>query len=203
MTNRKHVNLFVRNSPTGAMSSSVIHEWAKDKYDSVTVCYCDDEVVDQEIHKLYKLIRLSESEGANPCGKREIIIIDLYPYRQSLNKLCSLENVHITVCNSMLLSGLEWVCRICKKYLGFFKHKWIYGYRSMYDIANSMERNIDLNILRDFIALRGAEELEHLITAYVHDLKPPFNFDTCDMIDYYHSVFVRRVEHDSNQAECV
>ena len=203
MTSRKHINLFVRNVPSGAMCSSVIHEWAKDKYDSVTVCYCNENELDTRIHELSKLLRLADSEGANPCIHREIIIIDMWPSKQSFNELKLLENTH-TMVFSPRLSSSDMVRHISKKHLGFFRSKWIYGYRSMYDsIDDRFDNRMDWKVLKDFLLLRGAEELEHLITAYVHDLKPPLSFDSCDMIDYYYSVFVRRNEHDSNQAECL
>lgn len=203
MTNRKHVNLFVRNVPSGAMCSSVIHEWAKDKYDSVTACYCDNGEVDEKIHELCKLVRLADSEGVNPCTYREIMIIDMWPSKQSLNKMKLLENTHTMVYTPRITSS-DCVCYIEKRHFGFFKHKWLYGYRSMYDALHcQLDNQMDWNILKDFLLLRGADELEQLITAYVHDLKPPHEFNAFDMIDYYFSVFQRRNRDDSNQTASV
>ena len=91
MEGRKVINLFVKDTPTGAMCSSVIQEWAKDKYDSVDVKYIDGDFensnINKEIHELVKLIHLARDEEADPCSHREIILVNFRPSNEAINDL--------------------------------------------------------------------------------------------------------------------
>ena len=105
MKTRKHVNLFVRNSWAGAMCASVIHEWAKGRYDSVSVCYCEEDEVNEKIYWLYNLIRAANASHTNPCAFREIIIIGMWPEKEKLNLLAALPDIHITVHGAEYISA--------------------------------------------------------------------------------------------------
>lgn len=203
MKKRKIINLFVRNSPPGAICSSVIHEWAQGKYDAVSVCYCEREEIDEKLYDLYKFIRLAEANDANPCSQREVIVINMCPCKQSLNRLSSLEGIHISVWGYESISSVQYARKMFKKYLGFFKKKWPNGYSKLYEAMNYTIGEIDWKILNDFLKLHGADELQMLFTAYLHDLYPEQMFDALDMIDYYYSTFQRRHADASSKNEHV
>lgn len=201
---RKHVNLFVADSPTGAMCSSVIHEWAKGKYDSVTVKYLKDENdIDEELMRLYDLIKMAEQEHGNPCSTREIIVVGMFPCSQALKRFDSLKGVHITLFGEIIESYAERTRRLMKRYLGFFKRKWPHGYVELYHALKEYDYTGWRRVLSTFVSNRGSEELEMLISAYIHDLKPKQEFNVFDMVDYYYAVFLRRNKNDSNQTERV
>lgn len=203
MTNRKHVNLFVPDSPVGAICSSVIHEWAEDKYDSVTVVYCDVDTVEQKIHDLVRLIHRADIENANPCSERMIIVVDFYLSMACVHELYSVKDTIVRIHDSWIC-GDNSVEGIMKRYFGFFKRKWPSSYRSMCEvICSGWLFGFNWQPLNDLYDNLGADELEKLLTAYLHDLKPNDGFNVYDMGDYYFEVFTERKRYDSNQAECV
>lgn len=202
MKGRKHVNLFVRDSPIGAMCSSAIHEWAQTRYDSVTVVYCDDDSsVEQKIHELAKLIHLAERENANPCSERMIIVVDFFLSLSCVEEMQSIAGASFRIHDSWADSGdvLEGVLR---RYLGFFKYNWPHGYRKLREAVNhGLFFSFDWSPLREFHETYGADELEKCLTAYLHDLDKTSSFNPYDMIDYYYDVFTERKTDASNQRE--
>lgn len=200
---RKHVNLFVPDSPVGAICSSVIHEWAADKYDSVTVMYCDDDTVEKKIHDLVRLIHRADKEKANPCSERMVIVVGFWLSMACVQELYSLKNTAIRIHDSWLF-GEDSVKGIMKRYFGFFKCKWPSSYRSMCKvICSGWLFGFNWQPLYDLYDDLDADELEKLLTAYLHDLKPGDSFNVYDMGDYYFEVFTERKRYDSNQTECV
>ena len=201
MTGRKHVNLFVPDSPAGAICSSVIHEWAEDKYDSVTVVYCDSDTVEQKIHDLARLIHRADKEKANPCSERMVIVVEFLLSMACVQELYSLKNTEIRIHDSWLF-GEDSVKGTMKRYFGFFKHKWPSGYRKMYKVVCSgLLFGFNWQPLNTLYGSLGADELEKLITAYLHDLKPNDGFNAYDMGDYYFEVFTERKRYASNQTK--
>lgn len=201
MEERKVLNLFVRNSPIGALCSSVIHEWAKGRFDVVSVVYCGKEEIDDKLNNLHNLICLADSLGIKLCKKREVIVLHMWPKKGLLKKISSLDGVHVTW-HDLWLSETQYACRIIKRYLGFFKKKWIPGYRVAYENLKYHPEWIDYRTLDDFVALHGADEFEHLITAYLHD-NPDNDFYSLGLLNYYDDVFLRRNQDDSDKTGSV
>lgn len=200
MTPRKHVNLFVPDSPIGAICSSVIHEWAKDKYDSVTVVFCDGDSVEEEIHNLARLIHVAEREKANPCSERMIIVVGFYLSMSCFNELTSIANTKVRVHDSWVAD--EPAEKIMKRYFGFFKNKWHHGYRSLHKaISAGFLFGFRWDKLYEFHEIYGADELEKCLTAYLHDIDESALFNVYDMIDYYYDIFKERKQNASNQTE--
>lgn len=203
MPSRKHVNLFVPDSPVGAICSSVIHEWAADKYDSVTVVYCDSDTVEQRIHDLVRLIHRADVENANPCSERMVIVVDFYLSMSCADELYSMKNTSIRVHDSWACGG-DVVGGVMKRYFGLFKNKWPGGYRKMFKtVCSGWLFGFNWQPLNDLYDHLGADELEKLLTAYLHDLKPGDSFNVYDMGDYYFEVFTERKRYASNQTECI
>lgn len=201
MTGRKHVNLFVPDSPVGAICSSVIHEWAEDKYDSVTVVYCDSDTVEQKIHDLVRLIHRADKEKANPCSERMIIVVDFCLSMACIQELYSIKDTIVRIHDSWLDGG-DVIEGTMKRYFGFFKHKWPSSYRKMYKVVCSgFLFGFNWQPLKTLYGSLGADELEKLITAYLHDLKPNDGFNAYDMGDYYFETFTERKRYASNQTE--
>lgn len=203
MPDRKHVNLFVPDSPTGAICSSVIHEWAEDKYDSVTVVYCDSDTVEQKIHDLVRLIHRADIKNANPCSERMVIVVGFCLSMACVQELYSIKDTIVRIHDSWL-GRSDSVEGIMKRYFGFFKRKWPSSYKKMYKVVCSgLLFGFNWQPLNELCSHLGADELEKLITAYLHDLKPNDGFNAYGMGDYYFEVFTERKRYDSNQTECV
>ena len=125
----------------------------------------------------------------------------MWPKQGLLKKISSLDGVHVTW-HDLWLSETEYACKIMKKYLGFFKKKWLPGYRVAYENLKHHPEWIDYGVLRDFVKLRGADEIEHLITAYLHDT-PDNDFNSLSLLNYYDDVFLRRNQDDSDKTGSV
>ena len=205
MEGRKVINLFVKDTPSGAMCSSVIHEWARDKYDSVDVKYIDgdleDSNINKEIHELVKLIHLARDEEADPCSHREIILIDFHPSNEAINDLKTLTKTHVTIHDFELEPRNGMVRNIIRRYFGFWKSKWPHGYRSLYDALGGSvwHQDIDWGVLVSLNRMHGTDELEHLFTAYLHDLKPHEHYNTYGLLDYFFEVFKPSRKYDGKQ----
>lgn len=203
MKSRKHVNLFVPDTPAGAICSSVIQEWADGKYDSVTTVYCTDRSVEQKIHDLVRNIRIAEKEGANPCQERKIIVVGFNISMACWHELRTLKNTSCNIHDSWMFAW-EISTKIMKRYFGFSKRKWLFGYRSMYAaIDGGIFGSFDWSPLWRLFNSLKADEFEKCLTAYLHDLPVNSAFNAYDMTDYYFDVFTERKLNDSSKNGCV
>ena len=205
MTERKHVNLFVTDSARGSIFSSVIHTWAKDRFDSVTVLYTEQEELPDELHSLAKHIRLADQCGANPCSKRLVVVIGMVIPKEIEDALLELDGVYIDQYAPSFIDYDRWMWRTIEHYFGHRKKEWPYGYQALYRAM----KNASCAFFEELVWLHsclGGQELELLITAYTHDLMPPASFSPWEMRDYYFEVFKQKQKEEPNvpnPAECL
>lgn len=196
---RKHINLFVRDTIRGVFFSSVVHEWANGKYDSVTVEYLDYEDLGRRMHDLLKRIRVADYLSVNPCSERRIIVIGMKVPSGICNELDEMKNIICEEHDRILLDIDRWTRDVFKHFLGWRTSKWPYGYRALYDAIPTLNWRDELPYLRQVL---GEQELEQLISAYLHDLHPPRTFNPYELRDYYFDVFKEK-KNASDQTECV